>query len=51
LAKYVLVQEKKLSNKKFVSNAPAEVVNKEKEKLTVAKIKLSKLNQQLQNLK
>ncbi|MFA6427754.1 MAG: valine--tRNA ligase [Candidatus Magasanikbacteria bacterium] len=47
---YVTVLEKKLSNKEFVNNAPAEVVEKEKNKLKEGKSKLEKLGGQLSNL-
>jgi valyl-tRNA synthetase len=41
----------KLSNERFVSNAPAEIVEKEKEKLSAAEQALVKLEQQQQELK
>jgi valyl-tRNA synthetase len=41
----------KLSNKKFVDNAPEAIVAKEKEKLAAAEIALEKLAQQKQELK
>lgn len=51
VAPYVSAQEKKLENKSFVDNAPAQVVEGEKKKLAEAKEKLIKLNQQLEALK
>ncbi|MFA6598287.1 MAG: valine--tRNA ligase [Ignavibacteriaceae bacterium] len=42
--------EKKLSNENFVKNAPAEIVEKERAKLTDWKDKLVKLNELLKNL-
>lgn len=42
--------EKKLENKDFVKNAPADIVDTEKEKLDTAKEKLEKLQGQLKNL-
>ncbi len=51
IKKYVGGLEGKLSNKEFVKNAPKEVVAKEQEKLSEAKLKLEKLQQQLENLK
>ncbi len=50
IIKYVSGLENKLSNKDFVQNAPKAVVEKEKEKLSEAKSKLKKLEEQLQNL-
>ena len=50
LSKYVSVQDKKLGNVGFVDNAPEEVVVQEKEKLAVAREKLSKLQGQLETL-
>lgn len=50
LEKYTSSLDKKLSNKKFVANAPEEVVTKEKEKLEEGKVKLKKLKGQLGNL-
>lgn len=47
---YVAAQEKKLSNEQFVSNAPKEVVIKEKEKLAKAEQKLQTLKSQLNNI-
>lgn len=40
----------KLGNEKFVANAPAEVVNKEKAKLTKAESSLKQLNDQLEKI-
>ncbi|TSC83756.1 MAG: valyl-tRNA synthetase [Parcubacteria group bacterium Gr01-1014_13] len=51
LKKYTAGLENKLLNKEFVSNAPKEVVEKEKGKLNEAKSKLEKLEEQLNNLK
>jgi len=42
---YISSLEKKLSNEKFVGNAPAEIVEKEREKLSNAKEKLAKLTE------
>lgn len=42
--------EKKLKNKKFIQNAPKEIVEKEKEKLSFQKNKISEIKKQLQNL-
>jgi valyl-tRNA synthetase len=50
IKKYVSGLENKLSNQEFVSNAPPAVVEKEKTKLSEAKSKLEKLEEQLQNL-
>jgi len=41
----------KLNNKKFVDNAPADVVEKEKEKLNAAKASQEKLAEQLEKIK
>jgi len=49
--KYLTTLENKLSNKEFVSNAPAAVVEKEQQKLSETKEKLIKLEGQLSNLK
>ncbi len=43
--------ESKLNNKKFVSNAPAEVVDTEKDKLKNAQDKLNKIEERLKTLK
>lgn len=51
LSGYVTGLDKKLSNKNFVDNAPVEVVEQEKEKLEESKNKLTKLEEQLNNLK
>ena len=45
---YIGSLEKKLSNEKFVSNAPAEVVEKEKEKLEESKTLVQKLQENLE---
>lgn len=45
---YIGSLEKKLSNEKFVSNAPVEVVNKEKEKFEESKILVQKLQENLE---
>lgn len=50
LKPYIAGLEKKLSNEEFVKNAPAAVVEKEKQKLQEAKEKLEKLSLQLNNL-
>jgi len=42
--------EKKLSNKQFISNAPKQVVEIEKQKLKTAQENLSKIQQQIINL-
>lgn len=42
--------KKKLSNEKFVQNAPAEVVEKERQKRAEAELNLVKLNEQLEDL-
>jgi len=47
---YVAGLEKKLSNKEFVNNAPAEVVEKEKAKLEEGKSKLEKLEGQFKQI-
>ena len=49
--KYADSLEKKLSNKDFVSRAPAQVVDAEKAKLAEALVKLDKLEGQLKNLR
>ena len=43
--------EKKLGNERFVANAPAEVVAKEKEKLAGYRKKLSATNERIKDLK
>ena len=43
--KYIFSLEKKLSNERFVENAPAEIVEKEREKLIEAKQKIDKLTE------
>ena len=50
VAPYIKAQEKKLANKGFVDNAPAEVVAEEKAKLTEAQAKLKGLEDQLAQL-
>ncbi len=50
LQKYIDVQNKKLSNESFVSNAPAQVVDGEKTKLQEAQDKLTKITDQINNL-
>jgi len=47
---YVFSLEKKLNNSGFVYSAPAEIVEKEKEKLTEARVNLKKLEAQLLSL-
>ncbi len=49
--KYVMAQEKKLANTDFVKNAPAAVVDSEKEKLVTAKAKLKGLKEQEETLR
>ncbi|TAN32647.1 valine--tRNA ligase [Patescibacteria group bacterium] len=49
--KYVEIQKKKLANKEFVANAPAEIVEKEQQKLSECEAKLGKLKNQLKSLK
>jgi len=49
--KYIKILEGKLSNDQFTANAPEAVVNIEKGKLSSAQEKLSKLQNQLDNLK
>ncbi len=41
----------KLNNEKFVNGAPADVINKEKEKLADFQLTCNKLNEQLNNIK
>ena len=43
--------EKKLSNERFVSGAPAAVVDREKQKLADAKMKIEALEKQIAGLK
>jgi valyl-tRNA synthetase len=45
LVKYITALEKKLANEKFIENAPADVIDKEKEKLNEAREKVEKLDQ------
>jgi len=47
---YVKQLQGKLGNEKFVQNAPAEVVEAEREKLEAAKLNLEKLTDNLQNI-
>ncbi|MBR6324457.1 MAG: valine--tRNA ligase [Victivallales bacterium] len=47
LAKYVGVVEKKLSNEKFVSKAPADIVAQERAKLAEAQEKLARVREQM----
>ncbi len=47
LLKYVATLEGKLANEKFTRNAPEEVVEKERAKLTEAREKIEKLDQML----
>ncbi|MCX6807914.1 MAG: valine--tRNA ligase [Patescibacteria group bacterium] len=47
---YITGLEAKLNNKKFIKNAPKEVVSKEKEKLEQAKLRLEKLDKQIKTL-
>lgn len=47
VSKYVAIQEKKLSNENFVSNAPAAVVDGEKQKLAEAQEKMKQFEEQL----
>ncbi|MBQ5452536.1 MAG: hypothetical protein IIT56_06025 [Bacteroidales bacterium] len=42
--------EKKLSNERFVSGAPAAVVEREKQKLSDAKMKIEALEKQIASL-
>jgi len=50
LEKEIARLQGKLGNEKFVANAPGEVVEKEKEKLTSAENSLTQLQQQLQKI-
>ena len=43
--------DKKLNNAEFVSHAPKEIIKQEKEKRSQAEDKLTKLQEQLQQLK
>ncbi|MDD4477162.1 MAG: valine--tRNA ligase [Patescibacteria group bacterium] len=47
---YAVGLAKKLSNKEFIKNAPKEIVEKEKQKLSEAEEKIKKLKEQLKNL-
>ena len=51
ISSYVNSVRKKLSNSGFVDNAPAEVIDKEREKLKEAEDNLAKLNINLTVLK
>ncbi len=51
LKKYTGNLEKKLTNKEFIKNAPKEIIEKEKQKLSEAQEKLEKLQKQLTDLK
>jgi valyl-tRNA synthetase len=50
LTKYISGLENKLSNQEFVNNAPPAVVEKEQVKLSEAKVKVEKLEEQLKAL-
>ena len=50
ISPFVLMLEKKLSNEEFVNNAPAMVIEKERQKLKEAKDSLEKCIVQLQQL-
>ncbi len=50
LEKYLKGQEAKLGNESFVKNAPAQVVENEKNKLAETKIKLEKLTAQIKQI-
>ena len=50
LEKYVKSIESKLSNKNFADKAPKEIVEKEKEKLSEAKVSLGKIRENLKRL-
>ncbi len=50
LEKVIKAAEARLANKEFVSNAPAEIVKKEKEKLAGWQAELEKFREQLKNL-
>ncbi len=45
--KYILIVNRKLSNKQFVSKAPKEVVQKEKDRIEELKEKKNKLRENL----
>jgi len=51
LVKYIDTINKKLSNERFVSKAPADVVAKEREKIVDAQEKLARVRQQLEAFK
>ena len=48
---FLLSVEKKMSNERFVQNAPAAVVDKEKQKMADARGKIAVLEAQIQKLK
>ena len=50
LSGYVQGLEKKLSNKKFLENAPDDIIQAEKERLEIAQESLNKSQEQLENL-
>src|SRR5680860_216999 len=50
LQKLINIQEYKLANEEFISNAPEKIVNKEKQKLEKYQIELNKINNALANL-
>ncbi len=50
LKKYIFSLENKLANTEFVKNAPNEIIDKEKDKLSEAKLKRAKLEEQLNKL-
>ncbi|MDD5073084.1 MAG: valine--tRNA ligase [Candidatus Omnitrophica bacterium] len=50
LEKYVKSIESKLNNKNFVERAPKDIIDKEKEKLSEAKVSLGKLRENLKRL-
>ena len=50
LEKYVKSVESKLNNKNFAERAPKDIVDKEKEKLSEAKVSLEKLRENLKRL-
>ncbi len=51
MTKEVSIFEGKLNNEKFISKAPADVVEKEKAKLTDAQTAKAKLEEQLEAIK
>ena len=50
LDKYIVSVSAKLSNKKFVQNAPKAVVDGEKKKLAEAEVRMNKMKEQMKNL-